>query len=102
MPEDITLAAPVHVDPGVTRWRIAHLWLDWEGARIRIALRAWSGSAFAGAHQLEVQYEGAVATSMMIALNKANLSTRSLHQRVLDRLLADGKIPTGTVAGTVD
>jgi len=102
MPEDITLAAPVRVDPGVTTFRVARLVFDWESALVQITLRPWSGSAFVGAHRIEATYEGAIATTLMIGLNKVNLTTRSLHQRVLDRLLADGKIPTGTVAGTVD
>lgn len=102
MPEDLTLAAPVRVDPGATRFRIARLVFDWESARVDITLRAWDGTAFVGAHRIEVSYEGAVATTLMIALNKVNLSTRSLVQRTFDRLLADGKIPPGTIAGTVD
>ncbi len=48
------------------------------------------------------QYDGATATSLMVALNKANLSTSSLHKRVLQQLVADGKLTVGTVTGTPD
>ena len=102
MAEDITLAAPVRVDPGASVFRIASLYFDWEQARVTVVLRAWNRTGFVGAHRVEVTYDGAVAVAMMTGLNKVNLSTRSLHQRVLDRLLADGKIPAGTVAGAVD
>lgn len=37
--------------------------------------------------------------TMLRALNKADLSTRSLQQRILDRLVADGVI-AGAVEGT--
>jgi len=102
MAEDLTLAAPVRVDAGATRFRIARVSFDWESARIDIVLRAWDGAAFVGSYRLDVSYEGAVATTLMVQLNKVNLATRSLQQRVLDRLIADGKIPAGAVGGTVD
>ena len=38
-------------------------------------------------------------TTLIVALNKANLSTRSLQQRILDRLVADGVI-AGAVEGS--
>jgi hypothetical protein len=44
------------------------------------------------------QYEGAEACTMLRALNKANLTTNSLHKRILDRLIAD-KVLVGAVAG---
>ena len=75
MPEDITLAAPVRVDPGVTTFRVARLVFDWESALVQITLRPWSGSAFVGAHRIEATYEGAIATTLMIGLNKVNLGT---------------------------
>jgi len=101
MAEDLTLAAPVQVNAGVSRFRIASLFLDWDHALVQIVLREWTGSAFA-AREVIATYDGAVATTLMVGLNKVNLTTRSLHQRVLDRLLADGKLPSGTVAGSVD
>lgn len=42
-----------------------------------------------------------IATTLMLALNKANLSTKSLHRRILERLVADGHI-AGTISGTPD
>lgn len=102
MAEDLTLAAAVNVNPGATRFRIARIVFDWESARIDLTLRAWDGAAFVGAHRIDVTYEGAVATTLMTQLNKVNLATRSLHQRVIDRLIADGKIPAATIGGAPD
>lgn len=104
MAEEVDFSAPVQAvsDPGATRFRIALLSFDWEHAHILIRLREWNGTDFASGKRVEAEYFGAVATNLMIALNKANLSTQSLHQRVIAKLLADGKIPSGTQTGTVD
>ncbi len=46
-------------------------------------------------------YAGQVATDLIRALNTANLSTKSLQKRILERLSADGLL-VGTVTGTPD
>jgi hypothetical protein len=43
-----------------------------------------------------------IATTLIRALNTANNTQRSLQRRVLERLVADGKLPAGTVTGTPD
>jgi hypothetical protein len=45
------------------------------------------------------QYTGKLATNMIKQLNTANLTTKSMQRRILEKLSADGFIP-GTVAGT--
>lgn len=103
MAEIVTLNAPVQADAGATVFRIALLCLDWEHAIIKVYLRQWASGAFVpGGKHLPVEYSGATATNLMIGLNTANLSTQSLHQRVMARLLADGKIPAGTSSGAPD
>lgn len=104
MSEEIAFTAPVQAvtDPGATRFRITVMVLDWEHARIAITLREWDGGAFTSGKRIQAEYTDATATTIMTALNKANLSVQSLHQRVLTRLIADGKIPSGTLAGAVD
>lgn len=47
------------------------------------------------------QYIGPEAVTMIKTLNTANLTTKSLHKRVLEKLSNDGKLP-GTVTGTPD
>lgn len=41
-------------------------------------------------------------TNLLIALNKANLSVKSLQKRVLEQAVLDNKLPTGSVTGIVD
>jgi len=47
------------------------------------------------------QYTGAVAVTMIKQLNTANLTTKSMQKRILEKLSADGLLP-GTVQGTPD
>jgi len=108
MAELITFAAAV--DPPRTVFRIALLAFDWMNATVKIHVRDFDGTKLAltppqspfGERVIVVQYSGAEATALMTALNKVNLSTQSLHQRVLTKLLADGKIPGGATSGVVD
>jgi len=79
-----------------TNYRVANLFLDWDGQMITVCLRCT-----ATGRVQTFTYTGTEARNMMITLNKANLSTNSLHKRVLDKLIADGKI-AGTVTGTPD
>jgi hypothetical protein len=51
--------------------------------------------------QSNYQYTGAPAITMIKSLNTANLTTKSMHKRILEKLSADGLLP-GTVTGTPD
>lgn len=46
-------------------------------------------------------YLGDQAVTMIKQLNTANLSTKSMHKRILEKLSTDGVLP-GTVTGTPD
>ena len=46
-----------------------------------------------------VVYEGAAALAEARLINTGNFTGKSLHTRILEKLLADGKIPAGTIAG---
>lgn len=95
--ETIQLATPITpVSPTTSTYRVRSLMLDWDGARIVVVLSDNNGV------QSSRQYEGAEATALMVALNKANLTTNSLHKRVLNQLASDGKLPAGSVTGTPD
>jgi hypothetical protein len=103
MAEQVTFDAAV--EPPKTVFRIAYLSFDWFNAHITIGLREWitdSPAAFGPMELPPIHYTGDLARSFMITLNKANLSTQSLHQRVITKLLADGKIPAGTSSGAPD
>jgi len=94
MAELLTLTTPV-TTPSITTWRVVSLLLDWDAATIAIGLRG------SGAERLSHAYTGPNATTMMIALNKANLTSNSLHKRILTQLNADG-ILAGTISGSPD
>lgn len=94
--ESVTLTTP-EVIPQITTtdYRVTYLQMDWPQASIVIHLLGTNGE------RKEVRYDGAVATTLMVALNTANLSIKSLHRRILERLIADGKL-AGTVNGVPD
>lgn len=94
--ETLTLTSP-EVTPQVTTtdYRVMVLTLNVEGAEIVIVLRGTNGE------RKEARYNGPQATSLIVALNKANLSIKSLQRRVLEQLVADGKL-SGAVSGTPD
>ena len=93
--EKITLATAETV-PATADYQVDLLTLDWAGARIRIELRCLTTGK-----RRAFDYTGPTATAMMVALNKANLSTNSLHKRVLNQLITDNKLE-GSVAGSPD
>ncbi len=92
MAEQLDLTSPV-VIPNVANYRVSVLSLLWDDAVISIALRDNNGQV------LSFSYNGAQATSMMTVLNKANLTSNSLHKRVLNQLVSDGFL-AGTVSGS--
>ena len=64
------------------------------GGNISIGLLGSEGVLF------QANYSGATALSLMTTLNTPNLSVKSLHQRILEKLATDGLLPSGTVSGT--
>lgn len=79
----------------VAAWQVTELHLQWRGAHIGIVLEGSDNE------RREVHYNGPTATALMVALNKANLSVKSLHKRILEYLVADGKL-AGVITGAVD
>jgi hypothetical protein len=101
MAEAVTFSTSV--EPPATVFRIAMLSLDWFNSHITVHLREWdTGTNVFKARTIVAHYTGTEAMTLMTSLNKANLTTQSLHQRVMTKLLADGKIPSGTSSGVPD
>lgn len=96
MSEQITLTTP-ETKPQIntTFYRVVSLHLDWRLSEIGILLEGENGE------RRSFGYEGSEALMLMTALNKANLSTLSLQKRIMNRLIADGKL-TGSVTGAPD
>lgn len=90
--EQLDLTTPI-TSPSITNYRVTLLHLDWTGAQIQIVLTGPQGES-AG-----FVYSGQEATDLMLVLNTANLSVKSLHKRILEKLVANGKL-SGTISGT--
>lgn len=104
--EDLVLTAP-EVIPQITTatYRLVGLFLDWERTTIVVRLRGANGETksftYGGNDPSTSQAEKTKALNLMIGLNKANLSIKSLQRRVLEQLTADGLL-VGGVSGTPD
>jgi hypothetical protein len=93
--ERITLTTPKPLPAQVVGYTVSSLLLKYEPTpQIVVTLKGEDGK------YTDQVYEGATALTLLQQLNKVNLSTRSLNQRIFDRLIADGRI-SGTVAGSV-
>ncbi len=78
-----------------TDYRVVFFSMNWEQELIVIHVRGTNGE------RKEFRYEKAIATSFMIALNKMDLSVKSLQRRILERLSTEGKL-VGSVSGSPD
>ena len=50
--------------------------------------------------RLQDNHRSDEARDLIVALNKANLTTKSLERRLMEHLIAEGKIPPATITGT--
>lgn len=106
MAEDFTLTTP-EIVPQVTTstYRLVGLFLDWERTTIIIRLRGANGETkqftYGGNDPSTPSAEKTKALNLMLALNKANLSIKSLQRRVLEQLVTDGFL-AGSITGTPD
>lgn len=105
MAEEYTLTTPETV-PAITNnaYRVTFLLFDWAVGEIQVRLEGENDerliTGYGGPQATQPERDQAI--KMMRTLNTANLSTKSLHKRVLEQLKADGKIPGGSVTGTPD
>lgn len=93
MAEKLDLTTPI--TRPTNSFHVTYMGLDWKNARITIDLEGDDGSP------LHHTYEGAKATTLMTALNKANLSIKSLHRRIIEQLVTDGFL-AGNISGAPD
>ena len=94
--EQVDLTTPI-TKPTTNYYRVVLLTLDWDAAYIAIRLKGQNGEFLDFIYRDELPLTE--ATTLMTTLNTANLSTNSLHKRILNKLVADGKL-AGTVSGT--
>jgi hypothetical protein len=101
--EELVLTDPVVVPEKVTsKYHVVVLTLDMEAMMIpgepgliNITLKDNLGV------RSGYSYVGDEAIALMKQLNTANLTTKSMHKRILEKLSNDGKLP-GTVTGVPD
>jgi hypothetical protein len=102
--EELTLTDPVVIPQKTTaKYHVVSLTLSTDQAAavagppglILITLRNEHDEAS------NYSYTGDAAIAMIKQLNTANLTTKSMHKRILEKLSADGLLP-GTVTGTPD
>lgn len=94
--ERVDLTTP-ETKPTNAQYSISRLTLDLDAASIVVELKGQNGERLTKAYTPTTTPTG---LALLTALNKANLSTRSLKQRVFDQLVSDGTL-VGTVTGTV-
>jgi len=92
MAEQLDLTTPIVATR--TTYVAQTITLDFPNAVIKAGLLGSDGVV------VNIEWTGAAATTLMVALNKANLTTTSLQKRVLQQAVTDGKLPAGTVSGT--
>lgn len=95
MAEQLDLSSPEQAAPGTVTWKPILLHLNWRQATIKAGFEGDNGE------YTSIGWEGTDATTLMIALNKADLSVKSLHKRIMEKAVSDGKL-SGTISGTPD
>jgi hypothetical protein len=90
MAEQITTTIPA----SLVSLRVVKVHLNMDSESIFIELNG-------GGVSRNFSYRGEEAVTMMTALNKANLSIKSLQRRIIERLISDGKLD-GIIDGTPD
>lgn len=98
---DLTTSITYPTPPPVTRYHVRRVLIEREPfARFAVLVVGDDNT------QKQITYSdedgGTTIATLLAALNTANLSTKSLQRRILERLVADGYLPAGTVTGTPD
>lgn len=50
----------------------------------------------------DTEAQPTLARDIVLGLNKANMSTKSMERRIMERLAADGKLAAGAITGAPD
>ena len=91
--ETVNLSTPVVMNPTlINTFQVQYLHLNWADSTIDICLTDGSATK-------NYTYSGTQARNLMVALNKANLTSVSLIHRIFNQLISDGYFQ-GTVVGT--
>jgi len=96
--EQLDLTTPI-VQPTITQYTVDKVLLSWSQNLVHVEVM----HAATGARKTFLYSATTTPTgqTLMRALNKADLSVKSLQRRILERLALDGHL-VGTVSGTPD
>jgi hypothetical protein len=97
--ETASFGAPILAEAGVSTMRLASLTFQLvPDPVVKVMLQQWAGGAFVtNGKRLSVLYTGAAAQTILTQLNTANFTTVSLRERVMERLISDGKLTNCTL-----
>jgi hypothetical protein len=94
MAEKITLTVPLVTHYAVSDYEVTGVFVGRNPFKLTIYYRDSLGNEFSD------ETVGDAAEPLVKALNKANLSIKSLERRALEKLQADGRISAGSVTGS--
>lgn len=101
--ETVNLSAPVITVPDKTSLRVARVELNVLLGTVQVTMLPWAGGAFVlDARPLNVVYDATTTptgASLLVALNKADLTTISLEKRILQQLIKSKHL-AGVIEGT--
>jgi hypothetical protein len=86
----VVLTTPIN-KPSITEYSIVSFEINVKNMFIRVTLEANNGE------HLNILYQDENTQQLIEALNVANLSIKSLRVRLIERLVADGHVPPGTI-----
>jgi hypothetical protein len=94
MAETASFSVPILVEAGVSTLRMASFTMQvFPDPILKVMLHQWQNGSFVpNGKRLSVLYTGAQAVTAMNAINTGNFSTVTLRERVMERLIADGKL----------
>jgi hypothetical protein len=104
MAEIVTLTSAI-TKPSQTTIRLERLMLDIEQKAITVQWLGTNNEAGSAVYPTPAPADHPsqpTGATLLNSLNNANLSTKSLVKRVLERLQTDGYLPAGTISGTPD
>lgn len=93
-PQKVILNQPVMVEDGATELVIKSVMLNWQHPTIEIHLGEPGNN---GIDYPVIIYKNSEALAMLNQMNTMNYTNNSFCKKILQKLIADGYLPTGTI-----
>jgi hypothetical protein len=99
MAEIASFANPILAEPGASKMRLASMTFQvFPEPAVKIVLQQWQADDYVrNGKRLNVLYTGAQATQFMVLVNNANFTNVTLRERVMQKLIQDGKLANATL-----